>query len=342
MPPIVALFLGTSMYLNGIFNMNKVKDVLLSIKHDCIYYTNRPENMILQQYQAQGRKITLFYASYIYATVLVYITLPAILLVTNVISTPSNHSEEKSFLYELDYGVDKEQYFYYLYVHSYLATITVANLITCCHTTYMIYAQHAYALFAIISYQLKTIHILDTDTLIDVEDTDLLEKYKNVDFLWGQQQQIYQKVFTCIKEHQNAIKYSNLVESLFTKSLLVQLLWIVLCLTVTGVETVLKVGNFGDMMRFGMFTVAQTVHIFFLCLPGQRLVNHGEEVFAAACEVTWYMLPKKCHNLYRFLLSRSFTPSRITALGLVPMSMETFLMIIRTAMSYFTVLLSVA
>ncbi|CAL7941615.1 unnamed protein product [Xylocopa violacea] len=327
------------MYLNGIFNMKKVKDVLLFIKHDCIYYTNRPENMILQHYQAQGRKITLYYAAYIYVTLLVYITLPAISLVTNVIA-PSNHSEEKSFLFELDYGVDKERYFYYLFVHSYLGTATVANLIASCHTMYMIYAQHAYALFAIISYQLKTIHILDTNDLIDVEDCDLLEKYENINLLWGQQKKIYQKVFTCIKEHQNAIKYSDLVESLFTKSLLVQLLCIVLCLTVTGVETVLKVGNIGDMMRFGSFTLAQTVHIFFLCLPGQRLMNHGEQVYAAACEVAWYMLPKKCHKLYRFLLSRSSTPNRITAFRMVSMSMETFLAIIRTAMSYFTVLLS--
>ncbi|CAL7941253.1 unnamed protein product [Xylocopa violacea] len=339
MPPIVSIFFGTTIYFNGIFNMNKAKDILLYIKRDCNYYTNRPENKILQYYKSQGRRITRFYASYMYVTLLMYLTLPTISLVTNFIA-PSNHSQEKSFLFELDYGVDKYRYFYYIIVHSYLGTAMIANLIASCDTTYMLYAQHAYALFAIVSYQLKTLQILHTSSLINVRNNNSFGQYKNIDLLLTEEKEIYRKLFICIKEHQNAIKYSNLLESLFTKSILVQLLFNVLCLSITGVETVMKVGNISDVMRFGSFTVSQAVHVFFLCLPGQRLVNHSEQVYTAACEVTWYMLPKSSHNLYKFLLARSLKPSKITAFKMAPMTMETFLAIIRLTMSYFTVLLS--
>lgn len=79
------------------------------------------------------------------------------------------------------------------------------------------------------------------------------------------------------------------------------------------------------MMRFGSFTFAQAVHIFFLCLPGQRLLNHSEELHVSACEVTWYIFPKKYQNLYKFLLARSLIFSKLTAFKVTTLSMQTFL-----------------
>ncbi|XP_017760672.1 PREDICTED: odorant receptor 13a-like [Eufriesea mexicana] len=338
-PPVISIFLSLSMYLNGIFNVKKIKDMLLFIKNNHDYYMNRPENMILRYYNMQGKKITFYYASYVYITVLVYLMLPTVPLITDLV-IPSNHSQKKNFLYELDYGVDKEQYFYYICIHSYVGTTMIANLISSCDTTYMLYAQHAYALFAIVSYKLRTIHIMDTNYLINMKDHHVLENYKNIELLPAEQKKVYRKLFICIKEHQNAIKYSNLLESLFSKSILAQLFFNVLCFSITGVEVVMKVGNISEMIRFGSFTFAQAVHIFFLCLPGQRLLNHSEEVYVAACEVIWYILPKKCHNLYKLLLARTLISSKITAFKLTIMRMETFLTIIQSAMSYFTVLLS--
>ncbi|XP_043518606.1 odorant receptor 13a-like [Frieseomelitta varia] len=329
-----------SMYLNTIFNAKKIKDVLLSIKDNHNYYMNRPENVILQYYDMQGSKITFYYASYVYVTVVAYITIPAVSLTFDLIR-PSNYSQEKSFPIELDYGVDTQQYFYYLFVHSYVTIAIIANLIASCDTTYMLYAQHAYALFAIVSFELRTVHILDTNVLMKLKDRRLLEMRKNIELLSGEQKQMHSKLFLCIKEHQNAIKYSKLVESLFTKSIFAQLFFNVVCLTIAGVETVMKLGNAADMIRFGSFTFAQAIHIFVLCLPGQRLLNHNEEVHAAACEAMWYIFPKNCHNTYKFLLARTSAFSKITALKMATMSMETFLAIIQSAMSYFTVLSSV-
>ncbi|XP_061938210.1 odorant receptor 13a-like isoform X1 [Apis cerana] len=324
MPPIISVFQSASMYFNGIFNTKKIKNILLFIKNDHKYYINRPENIILQKYDMQGKKITFYYILYVYTTLLVYLLLPTIPLIIDFI-TSSNHSQKRNFLFELDYGMDKQQYFYYISIHSYIGTAIVANLIASCDTMYMLYAQHAYALFAIVSYELKTIHILNTNNLINIRDYHLLEKYKNIKLLPRDEKKVYRKLFICIKNHQNAIKYSNLLESLFTKSILVQLFFNVLCLSITGVETVIKLGNLNEMMRFGSFTFAQAVHIFFLCLPGQRLLNHSEEMHVSVCKVTWYIFPKEYQNLYKFLLARSLIFSKLTAFKMATLSMQTFL-----------------
>ena len=48
-------------------------------------------------------------------------------------------------------------------------------------------------------------------------------------------------------------------------------------------QTVMNVGiNASNMTRFAALTLSQAIRIFILCLPGQRLLNHSEEVYAAA------------------------------------------------------------
>ncbi|XP_050470066.1 uncharacterized protein LOC126863698 [Bombus huntii] len=338
-PPLVTISLCLSSHLNLIFNTEKVKDVLLFIKHDHNYYINRPENKILQFYTTQGNKIILYYLSYLYSTVLAFLLGPTISLVIDLI-VPSNHSKEKSLPVIVDYGVDTQQYFYYVFIPVYIAIFIVAMVISTSYSAYMLYVQHACALFAIVSYQLRTIHILDTSSLINLKDHHLLEKYKNVELSQEEKEKIFRKLLLCIKEHKNAIRYSNLVESLFAKFILAQMFFHIICLSIGGVGTVLNLGNTDEMTRFGSLALAQAIHIFILCLPGQRLLNHSEEVYVATCEVVWYMLPKKFHSLYMLLIARTMKFSKITAFKMAVMSMETFLAIIQTTMSYFTMLLS--
>ena len=112
------------------------------------------------------------------------------------------------------------------------------------------------------SYKLKTMHILDTNSFIDLKDDRLMEKYNNIKLSSVDKEKIFRKLMLCIKEHQNAIelvtlllmwnhivyflriklinfifrRYANLVESLFSKSILVQLFCNVITLTIGGVE----------------------------------------------------------------------------------------------------------
>ncbi|XP_076167797.1 uncharacterized protein LOC143146924 isoform X1 [Ptiloglossa arizonensis] len=269
-------------------------------------------------------------------TLIIYLLIPTIHLAIDIVM-PTNRSQDKDFLFELNYGVDNQEYFYYITIHSYMGTAVVGHLIVSCYTMYVMYTQHAYALFAIVSYQLKTVHVLDSSSLINLKDDYLFKKYEYTEFTPEEQLKVHNKLFICIQEHKNAIKYSDLLESLFMKSIFFQLFFNVLCISTTGVYTVMKIGNVGDMMRYGSFTLAQIIYIFSLCLPGQRLVNHSEQVYIATCEIRWHTFSKKSLSLYKFLLARSLVLSKITALKMAPLTMETFLM---TAMSYFTVLLS--
>ncbi|XP_043252532.1 odorant receptor 13a-like [Colletes gigas] len=260
-------------------------------------------------------------------------------LVINI-ATPSNNSQHTVFLFELNYGVDTEKYFYYIIIHSYVGATIMGHLIVVCYTLYVLYAQHAFALFAIVSYQLKTIHILDANNFINLKDDNWLKKYEYVEFTPEEHKMVYEKLFFCIQEHQNALKYAKDLESLFMKSIFFQLFFNCLTLSATSVCTVRKLGNVAETIRYGSVSIAQITYIFSLCLPGQRLMNHSEDVYAATYETMWYKFSKKTVSLYKILLIRCLIPSKLTAFKMAPLTMETFLTVIRAVMSYFTVLLS--
>lgn len=61
------------------------------------------------------------------------------------------------------------------------------------------------------SYELRTVHILDASSLINLKDHRLFENYKNTELLPEEEKKISTKLFLCIKEYQNAIRSVDLV-----------------------------------------------------------------------------------------------------------------------------------
>ena len=49
-------------------------------------------------------------------------------------------------------------------------------------------------------------HILDTNSFIDLKDDRLMEKYNNIKLSSVDRERIFQKLVLCIKEHQYAIE----------------------------------------------------------------------------------------------------------------------------------------
>ncbi|XP_076679373.1 uncharacterized protein LOC143374802 [Andrena cerasifolii] len=323
-PTITTLILAIAIYVNGIVNLDKIRVVLLSIERDCKRYTSHPESTILHDYKVQGRRIVINYGLYTYVTLLSYLAVPSTPLILDVVM-PLNQSREKQYIFVANYGVDNEEYYYYLCIHMYIGAFAVGHLFAACESMYMLYVHHADALLAIVSHQLRTVHVLHPEGSINMEDGWILEKYGSSEFAPDKQDQLYKKLCVCIQDHQNAIKYTELVESIFTKSLFFELFCTLIRLSVTGAQTVLNLDNLEDVIRFGSFSLSQSFYILLLCLPGQKLLNHSENVCTALCESMWYIFSKKSKNLHMFLLQRSLKPSKITALNIVPMNMETYL-----------------
>lgn len=84
--------------------------------------------------------------AYVYITITAFVLIPTVSLINELI----NNSEERSLPIEIDYGIDIQEYFYYLFIPLYISMFIVPHVIASCDSTYLLYVHHASALFAMV------------------------------------------------------------------------------------------------------------------------------------------------------------------------------------------------
>ncbi|XP_076623767.1 uncharacterized protein LOC143343123 [Colletes latitarsis] len=110
--------------------------------------------------------------------------------------------------------------------------------------------------------------------------------------------------------------------------------------TSTTIVTVMNLNNVREAFRIGIFLGAQQFHLFFNSLPGQNLVDRSLQLLDDLYSSKWYQAPVRMQRVIYMMQIRSGVPCTLTAGGLYNMNIENFGMIIKSCMSYFTMLLS--
>ncbi|XP_033230603.1 odorant receptor 30a-like [Belonocnema kinseyi] len=111
-------------------------------------------------------------------------------------------------------------------------------------------------------------------------------------------------------------------------------------LSITGLQVVLKLGSIDDVVKYTNYTILLVVHLLFNSVPAQRLVDHSLMISESAYKSGWYQMSASNRKAVLYIIMRSSKPCKITAGKFYVMSMECFSKVIRTASSYFTVLIS--
>ncbi|KAK0182186.1 hypothetical protein PV327_000348 [Microctonus hyperodae] len=82
------------------------------------------------------------------------------------------------------------------------------------------------------------------------------------------------------------------------------------------------------------------VHIYYYSWNSQKILDHSSMIFDAIYNTKWYRVMKTIAKLLAFMMHRSAKPCIQTAGKLFPMTLMNFTVIVKTSMSYFTVLSS--
>ncbi|KAL2731688.1 odorant receptor 4-like [Vespula maculifrons] len=99
--------------------------------------------------------------------------------------------------------------------------------------------------------------------------------------------------------------------------------------------------NSAESFRYFNFAVAQLVHLFCMCYPGQRMIDYSTDIHIKAYSGLWYEAPLSIHKLLILIIRKSLKPSYLTAGKIFIFCLETFATILQTATSYFMVISSV-
>lgn len=63
---------------------------------------------------------------------------------------PLNETRPKEYIYEAEYGVDPDKYYWFILAHSYIMTIVLVKMVSQAVTIYILLVEHACALFEVV------------------------------------------------------------------------------------------------------------------------------------------------------------------------------------------------
>ncbi|KAG8037993.1 hypothetical protein G9C98_006318 [Cotesia typhae] len=302
---------------NCLFNIKQVKVLLLQIKRNWESDLYDHEIKILREDARIYKVVMNYYSSGLSSVAIIYAVVPIVPIFLDVV-LPLNETRQRILPYPVEYFVDIQNNFYILYIHSCIVTPLVLSYFLAFDMTYAGLVSHVCSMFTILGGRLKN---LKSGT--NKKDNSL------------------KSLVVCIKMHQDLLKFSERLEENYTNYFFLLLGNIVLGLTVTGFQLTVLATDFGAKIKCIWSGAGQVIHLFILSYLGQRLINCSEYINESICMSKWYNYSRKMKLLIILVLTRGKTTTTLSAGKIYIMSIENCSSVMKTSMSFFTVLRSV-
>ncbi|XP_063984943.1 odorant receptor 13a-like isoform X4 [Diachasmimorpha longicaudata] len=295
-----------------------MKGLLLSIERD---WKNLkvPEHIeLLAEFAERGRKINNFYATLIFGLLGLFLAMPAIPILMDV-WIPLNQSRSRIFLYQTEYFVDQNEYYFLILIHAYITIPVVFVAIVYFDNLFSIFINHTCGMCNVLRLHLECVHIAGS-----FSDNATSEK----------------RIQICADMQTNILQFVQRLESIYTIPFLLLVGMNMTVITSTGMMIVIKGAEISELIRFASFNVGTIFHLFWSSWQGHALIVESEAVYLSVYQSKWYTLSPKLQRMLLPLMMRSAKPCQISAGKFYVMSMESFGAAMRMTMSFFTLLLS--
>ncbi|XP_071567429.1 uncharacterized protein [Temnothorax nylanderi] len=340
---LTPLFAASTKLINIVVNNDKFQRLLQLMNEHWEFFNSEYERHILRHYASIGQKVTSYFAVYFTITLVSYLLIPLIPRILDIV-IPLNESRPLAYIYQAEYRVDEEKYYYLIIFHTYIVSTITTTILFTVDTTYIVCALHACSLFTAISWRLENIIGDQADTKSDNNEKIYTGTHYDLEIFvekHGSANNDYRELMMCLKKHQLALEHVKTLDSMFTHVTFILLSLNVLILSVIGIQLINNLTHTEEVIRYGFITFGAFTHLVCMCIPGQLLIDRSTDVFDKAYGSSWYTFSVKSRKLLRVLLYRSLAPCTLTAGKMFVMSMTMCSSVMQTAMSYFTAFLSV-
>ncbi|XP_031777522.1 odorant receptor 137 isoform X2 [Nasonia vitripennis] len=291
-------------FLTSVYYEEKLRVVYDNIAKNWQVIKDENEINILIQYSENGRLLTIGY------------TIPVLLDVFN----PLNQTRSRFYILGGEYFIiNNVEDYGKVYAFDCLAVIVTVWLISAVDSMYAASIEHCLGLFAIVKLRLQTC----TRSICD-----------------GQKDECYKMIVRLIRMHKDIINFTDILESSYSSSFLILVGINVIFLSFECIIVLTRFGQAMEMMRYSMIMVGIVVHLFYISWPGQKLIDFSLGLFQDAYLNEWYTCPTRAQKLLGLMTLRCSKPCQLTAGGMYVMNFSNFAKIVKTSMSYMTVLAS--
>ncbi|EZA47890.1 hypothetical protein X777_15213 [Ooceraea biroi] len=322
-------FASVGKMANHLYNKYKMKNLLDRIEETWKMIPTGPENEILRNHAEESRIFTIYYTLAMYSAWIFYSTMPIVVSVIYKV-LPANETYEAGFLFRLEHVIDVEKYFTLLMLYAFISVFYILSIVIAVDCIFVLCIQHTCALFEGIRFNMERIRSLEC---AQAEAQWMLKPNIADD-------EAYHIIIGCIKSYKNALNFSEVLASAYSTFFLVLLGTVIVCLSFSAAELILLDNQLDTIIRIVVINVAQVLHVYYLSLMSQQLIDYSSGVQGIIYNCNWYAISLRSRQLLKFTLLRATKPCQITAGKMYIMSMENFSAIIQACISYFTMLIS--
>ncbi|XP_039311575.1 odorant receptor 4-like [Solenopsis invicta] len=235
-----------------------------------------------------------------------------------------NVSQPYEFLILMKYFIDQEKYFYLIVLHIYagicFGTVSVVSVGTMLNT----YLQHMCGMFRIASYRIEHAVSINIKQNITLENKNLM----------------IEGIVCGVDIHRQAMKLTKQLVSTFEIMLCCLIVAEVLFLVLNLFQIAVIKKTFEELCPPICCVFGAVIYMLVCCYIGQDVMDHNNRIFSTAYNVQWYEAPIHVQKMILFILQKKTIKFSLTVGGLVNSSIETFAMLVKLSVSYFTALYS--
>ncbi|XP_029675190.1 odorant receptor 9a-like [Formica exsecta] len=309
--------------INCLYNKNKMKDLLEHIEETWKRTQVGPKNKILQNYAEQSRTLIIRYTFVLCILGFSYTTMPVI--ISGLYSLlPTNETYTARYLFRLEHVLDVNKYFNLLMLHGFVGVFCIVLVWLAADGMFILCTQHVCALFEGIRYNMESIR---GSSLVVVEPNIANDE-------------AYHVIIGCIKTYKHALKFSELLASTYATYFFFLLGNVVLAGSFSAAELIMVDIQLDEVIRIVSCNIALSLHIFYLSLMCQQMIDHSNGFHGVIYSCNWYNISLRSKKLLRFTLLRASKPCQIKAGKMYVMSMENFSSVLQVSMSYIAMLTS--
>ncbi|XP_031776906.1 uncharacterized protein LOC107981895 [Nasonia vitripennis] len=300
---------------------SKMRYIYEEITRDWEEINDSGERAVLQRFCNIGRKLSIFYFVYCHLTVFILTWTSA--LGPMIINKILNTTYKKSLCIYVEYFVDEDKNFYYIFSHVYICAVVATFLFTTFDSTFVLIVQHTIGLLKVLKYQLNQLYKIFDWSKCSRKD-DMI---------------IHNNVKSCIKIHVKALEFIQFIDSTYDTYHCFLYSLVLSGLSIFTIDIILNKDDFFILLRLVPCLAAVIVYIFYFNWPGQKIIEINDEIFTTIYLTNWYSFPLRTQKLMKFMFLRSADHIFIKA-SIFEMSFKTCSIIMKTALSYITVFIS--
>ncbi|XP_071637457.1 uncharacterized protein [Temnothorax longispinosus] len=312
-------------YNSFCINIEAVKDLLMQFQHICSQLKDKNEVAIIEEYSCSARRYTIILTIFAVSTAFVIITSQYWL--NTLVVLPKNVSQLRHLPIMMEYFIDQEKYFYLILLH-FSAVICVGwASILAIGTMLITLMQCICGMFRIACYRIKHAININIRQNITLKNKILMTE----------------GIICAVDIHRQAMKLSKHLLSTFEIMMFCLIVCGVACLTLNLFQIFQIASSENNVEEFFFPLLCVSVSIIYMFIAnyiGQDIIDHNNDVLFTAYNVQWYRAPLHIQRMILFLLQRVTKEFTLNVGGLFSASIECFATLVKSSVSYFTVIYS--